>query len=578
MKRAPVLILILAVLVATSIAFLLISINQPAALLSHAAHDDALYLAQARTVSAGQWMGVYNDRVLAKPPGFPIFVAGLDALGIPYPMGVALLRLLAVLVCAAGLWRFTGVAWPAVISVPLLLFHPQVFSTVRILRESIYPSQILLFVGLMLLSFRSRWRLTGFLAAGFAFGWTWITREEGIWMLPGLVVLLAVLARNWRAVPGMLLAFGVGAAVLPVTVGALNQKVYGRWTVSEMGDADFVAATSRLASVTDGGQKSGVGVTRATREAIYAVSPSFAALKPILEAPDYWTFGCSPRPKTCGEIANGWWHWAFRWGAWQAGFHASPATAAKFYRAVADEVGKACDDGRLTCIWRPIPQLPTIQTADLMEMPMYFGQLVGRLFLFNAPLQLVQASSGSPQEMEALLAQLNRPYAFQSPAYRPVFLANFEAVPGLAIRAITAITPIYRDAFYVVAIGTLGLAMLGLARRSRVGAWRMFGVAAALLIFISCRLFLLAIVGVASFATDNLMYIGPAMQLSVLMLLVLAAALAPWQREAAGMAAPAGASPADGRQRQWTDLATAAVLALAMASACLALFAGQHAA
>lgn len=581
MQRAPALLFAAALLVVASIAFLLIAVNQPATLLAHAVHDDALYMAQARTVAAGQWMGGYNDRVLAKPPGFPLFMAGLYELGLPYTIGVALFKVVAALVCAAGLWRLTGVAWPSLVCVPLLLFHPQVFSTVRILREAIYPSQVLLFIGLLLLSFRSRWRFTGFVAAGFVFGWTWITREEGIWMVPGLLVLLAVLASSWRTLPGMLLAFGIGAAVLPATVGALNQQVYGRWTISEMGDPDFVAATSRLASVTNGGQLSGVGVTRAARQAIYEVSPTFATLKPILESPDYWGFGCQPRPKTCGEIANGWWHWAFRWGAWQAGYHASPVTAAKFYRAVADEVGKACSDGRLTCTWRPVRQLPTIQGADLLEMPAYFGRLVERLFLFDAPVQLVEASSGSPQEMEAMLAQLNRPYGFQSPAYKPVFLADVQAASGSAIQAIVTIIPLYRDAFYGLAIAAaLALLVLGLRRRILLTEWRLFGVVAALVIFVSCRLFLLSIVGVTSFATDNLMYIGPAMQLCVLLLLILTSGLAISLRRApspayAGAGPSVGGPSAGDRSLPWWDMGAATALALALALAGLALFMGQ---
>lgn len=444
MHRSPAVLIAATILGLVVAAFLVISANQPVTLLAHAVHDDALYMAQARTLAAGEWMGTYNDRALAKPPGFPLFLAALYELGLPYSIGVALFKVVAALVCAAGIWRLTRAMWIGVAAVPLLLFHPQVFSVFRILRESIYPSQVLLFLGIILLSFRSRWQVSGFLAAGVVFGWTWITREEGIWMIPGVIVLLLALSNGLRALPALAVAFGIGAVFLPLTVGALNQKIYGRWTVAEIGDSDFVAANSRLLSVTDGGQKSGVGVTKASREAIYAVSPTFATLRPIIEAPGYWQFGCDPRPQTCGEIANGWWHWALRWGAWQAGYHATPAAAAKFYRAVADEVGAACGDGRLHCIWRPVGQLPTILVSDLAKIPPYFGRLVERLFLFRIDFPLVMPSAGSQPEMDVMLAQLNRPYAFQAADYKPAFLAPVQAAPGSAIAIIDRLNPLYR--------------------------------------------------------------------------------------------------------------------------------------
>ena len=46
-------------------------------------YDDFLYVETAESVSQGNWMGDYNHRTLTKVPGYAIWIALMDKVGIP---------------------------------------------------------------------------------------------------------------------------------------------------------------------------------------------------------------------------------------------------------------------------------------------------------------------------------------------------------------------------------------------------------------------------------------------------------------------------------------------------------------
>ena len=79
----------------------------------------------------------------------------------------------------------------------------------------------------------------------------------------------------------------------------------------------------------------------------YEVSPTFAQLKPQFEALPgrNWT---NPTFDTLGIREYGpWFMWALRNMTANAGYYRDPATARHFYRTVAGEINRACDEGRI---------------------------------------------------------------------------------------------------------------------------------------------------------------------------------------------------------------------------------------
>ena len=122
--------------------------------------------------------------------------------------------------------------------------------------------------------------------AGLAFACFWLTREESIWLVPAVGLLLLApalalrreLAQRWRG-----LAAGVGGfvvlAVLPLLfVSTMNLRHYGWFGTVEFRAPEFKAAYGALTRPIVGPDLKQVPVTRQMREVAYELSPAFAKL------------------------------------------------------------------------------------------------------------------------------------------------------------------------------------------------------------------------------------------------------------------------------------------------------------
>ena len=128
---------------------------------------------------------------------------------------------------------------------------------------------------------------------GAIFGWFWLTREEGIWILPGIFVLVAVAGWNAfrsRKVRDLLVPLTIIVSVFVVIqVGfrTVNLLVYGKFVGIEVKERNFERALGAINSVRSGGNRPFVSVTTAMRERIYLVSPAFASLKDYFDGPSW---------------------------------------------------------------------------------------------------------------------------------------------------------------------------------------------------------------------------------------------------------------------------------------------------
>jgi hypothetical protein len=85
---------------------------------------------------------------------------------------------------------------------------------------------------------------------------------------------------------------------------------------------------------------------------MYRVSPTFAELRPFLDGGigRDWaesSEALTRRPPKELQIGGGWMIWALRDSVAAAGHGQNAKRAQKFYRQMADEINRACDDGRL---------------------------------------------------------------------------------------------------------------------------------------------------------------------------------------------------------------------------------------
>lgn len=414
--------------------YVIMCMNIPIGLLANASYDDGLFIQHAESIFHGEWLGQYSQMTLAKGPGYPIFLA-LNALsGIPITLTQSLLYVSSCFLLAIVIYRLSTSFWISIFSFLILLWDPAMIP-VRILRDDISPAQALFVLACILqFSFLSKtvkqglkWALLG----GIMLGWLWITREDGVWLVPGLflffslrVVQLKLLNIKFSYFLTLIISFIVSAAVVWSCIAAINWIKYGDFEEVDFKSASFEHAVQAIQSVRVGRPEAYVPAPNKVLSAIYAVSPAFASLKPYFDGPgkSWENPGCAVYPSTCGEIAGGWFIWALRDAVASRGLYHSPEQASDFYNLLTKQINDACATGKLTCrtsiISRFIsPFIPAITTSQVRAIPDKLFKLAG-LLSWQEAAPAAPNSAGNHQQIEAMDKFLNRPLRTPSASHK----------------------------------------------------------------------------------------------------------------------------------------------------------------
>lgn len=348
--------------------------SQPVFAIGWNSHDDKLFLSLADSLLHGQWLGDYNNLTLAKGSFYPIWIALNSLLGMPLLTSQQLLYAFSCLMFVLALRPLKLKPMILLLVYALLLFNPISYAngpSTRVIREGIYASETLLVVaGFMALFLRWNWEMKSVvrwsMISGFSLAALWITREEGIWILP-TVFFLTVVPAFWifknrlenRFKRLALLALPFGLLIISISlISALNFYHYGIFTPVEYKQKDFLSAYGALTRVKHNSWQPDIPVPAETRMRIYKVSPAFAELKPYLEGDIGKAWSSNSvfwRPATEEwvadqqnlEISGGWFMWALRDAAAAAGHYTSGEAAATYYRRLASEVNTAIAQGKL---------------------------------------------------------------------------------------------------------------------------------------------------------------------------------------------------------------------------------------
>lgn len=336
---------------------------QPVVAHANASFDDRLFLALAEQIVKGNWLGSYSQFTLMKGPMYSIFVAAAYVLRIPLPIAQHFAYLCGCALLVLALRPYIRAAWQTATLFNLLWWQPMSYVELDILRQNIYTPLTLLFLaGLIALQTRQHsaiyLRLFWGALLGVSAGAFYLTREEGIWVLPAAILLIASALRNAWRVPReflrtlwqVLVAAVCGLAII-TTICALNYRYYGWFGTVEFRAREFRSAYGALQRPIASEQIPYVPVTREVRSRLYQVSPSFAELRSCLEGPvgEEWANYSDYLTGRSGnelQIGGGSFMWALRDCVVSSGHAGTAREALEFYRAIGDEINRACDEGR----------------------------------------------------------------------------------------------------------------------------------------------------------------------------------------------------------------------------------------
>ncbi len=397
--------------------YVVVYVNAPIAVFANAVYDDTFFVRAGQHLASGEWLGPFDQMTLIKGPGYAIFLAVAAWLGIPSTLLQALLAL-----AASGLfgWVVMRISGSRVLGLAiflLVLWHPALFAQ-RIIRDAIYSQlTVLTFGALAFAVFGPAGpdrKIVWAAVAGGALGWFWLTREEGVWIAPGLIVLvLGGIVAAWssgrEALRGVIVPAGATLLVflsVQILFAGLNYAAYGSFVGVDMKERQFAGALRAVEAAGAPTMQPYLVPSRAARQRLYAVSPSFASLRDYLDPPNSpspWQSGCGIYAHTCGDIATGWFVWALRDAAAAKGHYASPAKARAFFATLREEAETACRQRRIECRYSWIPGIPPMTRAQIYELPKSMARAVSLIALrerlwLNAP-----DSTGSTEQLRNAL-------------------------------------------------------------------------------------------------------------------------------------------------------------------------------
>ena len=401
-------------LAALSIFYLLLALKLPISINAYAGHDDALFLFHGFNILSGHWLGNYNNLTLAKGPGWPIFMSFNAALGFPITLSLALLYLFACYFVSKFLFR-EGVSKNFVLLIfVLILFHPVIFP-IRASVINIYPALVLIsFFGLSYAVFASNTKNKNIFILGLFLGLFVITREEWLWIIPGLLIIIffGYLHSLKVKLPPIFffkkLTFFFGASLLVISsVSSLNYYNYKIYQISDFNEKEFSSVLKNLNSIIIKQEIAYAPVPKEKRELAYRVSPTFSELRDYLEDPkNGWkSAGCQFYPQTCGDYAGGWFMWALRDGAASKGYYQNASSSLNFYKKVNNEIIDACNQKIINCNFSFIPFMPNISHDQFTMIPKRFFNAI-KMVIYGSNINLTAGESIGPIET------LNKMYFF----------------------------------------------------------------------------------------------------------------------------------------------------------------------
>ena len=359
--------------------------------------DDYLGVRMASSLLRGHWLGTWSNTTLLKPPGYSLFLAFAHFIPIPVDTILQFIFLLLFLKFTAVIFQDSSYRIRTVknlqrLAFVLLAFNPYLYSAdiSRVYRTSLNTLALTAFyiTFLQLLKNESLKRtksntitrkleLVLYAALGFEIAVAFLTRTESYWLIYPCVLSLTLYVafeifrdirdvrgkakvkesqdikrKIWsKVIPFVLVIF---FSIIPIfTISTLNYHFYGSYLIDDMSSGNFVRALKLWEGVENGkDSRLDVPISEGQRLAVYAISPTAALLKPLLDQKSnvsFWTsFNCQIN-HVCDNPGGAFLPFQYRDAAMEIKSFHSEKEFQDFFQTIATDILNACQAKEIRC-------------------------------------------------------------------------------------------------------------------------------------------------------------------------------------------------------------------------------------
>lgn len=326
-------------------------------------HDDYWYI---RTAIDKIWHGTYNQMSSIHLPVYSAWLDFTHVIGVRSRLAIDVGWMISIGYLSFAIYRLTRINWLASLLFIFLAFHPYTLVIFdRSLAETFLAVVSAAVIGAAIelwncrdgeYLFRRRIALVVYVVG---FGVAFHTRKEGVVLVVPVLILFIwslIDRQHWWSGYGMrrlaiplLLAPVLSMLFLGLILIGGNFFSSGILARYELAAPGYQRAISALNSIDIGRTPRHFTVTKDVLSLAYQESPTFRELQPFMEATtgQMWISISAQNTGVPNEIGNGWFYWALRDVAAQAGWHKNATFADSKYEAAAKELENAFSTGRL---------------------------------------------------------------------------------------------------------------------------------------------------------------------------------------------------------------------------------------